>query len=658
VTWPRALAAVACIGIAVPLVFLYAVPLSRTAPVSSWTFVLSQLGSLDALAGLYLLPDRTALIHDLPFHRTLLHPEVLAGAALLLAGAGLVWWRRSDPLAWLLGAMAICLLPTNSVLPKNEILREWRLYPSLFFFALWVGVAYQRLVALLRARGGGRIAVACAHGALALWLLAFAHADRVQNRAYQSGLGAWQQALQRYPYSTDAMNNIGLHYYGRDDLENARRYIGAAARAAPEMSAYWKNLAWVEHRLGDPARAQEHARRAVEVARRYGSFGMAVRFADGPLPLRAPERYAALVVRGRESAGERYVNLRYRPENRGLRGVQGPDDLFLYDGRRTARAWRSLAADVRGVFALRDSLYAQQDHPFLQDPYALVLPTDWIASAMRLAAAGLRPRPPALPEAGDDAGWTALADAPELFGSFPASPSLGGWATAPRASVEPELRPRIDHARASLRQLAAYADALAEAAEAGPDAVAQRGAELVAQGDRRYFGELRSQVIPVLVAGPWDPGAEHEDDMAGRARRAILRARVRDGHAAVERYDLSEPTERRRAIELLRSVIPNQAAPPGGAVWLTVSGARRDDADNLWASASAHLVGFRAEVEKAGIDATRLRYLDWADAELPDGDARAAALRRLADERDAAGLAFSTHLSARELRALIDLDPE
>ncbi|MBW2374148.1 MAG: hypothetical protein JRF70_16600, partial [Deltaproteobacteria bacterium] len=222
ITWPRVLAGVVCLGVAVPLVFLYAVPLSRTAPVSSWTFVLSQLASLDVLAGLYLLPDRTALIHDLPFHRALLDAEVLAGAALVLVGACLVWRRRKDPLAWLFGAMAICLLPTNSVLPKNEILREWRLYPSLFFFALLAGVAFERLVAFLRANRGRRITLPCAYAALALWLLAFAHADRVQNDAYQSGLSAWQQVLQRYPYSADAMNNIGLHYYRRDDLENAR----------------------------------------------------------------------------------------------------------------------------------------------------------------------------------------------------------------------------------------------------------------------------------------------------------------------------------------------------------------------------------------------------------------------------------------------------
>ena len=70
----------------------------------------------------------------------------------MLAIGVLAWvaWRwRSRPWAWLLGAMLVCLLPTNSVLPKNELIREWRLYPALFFFALLVGDVVSRLAAWL-----------------------------------------------------------------------------------------------------------------------------------------------------------------------------------------------------------------------------------------------------------------------------------------------------------------------------------------------------------------------------------------------------------------------------------------------------------------------------------------------------------------------------
>jgi len=195
------------------------------------------------------------------------------------------------------------------------------------------------------------------------------------------------------------------------------------------------------------------------------------------------------------------------------------------------------------------------------------------------------------------------------------------------------------------------AAALADAAAEGPDAVAQRGAELVAESDRRYFGELRSQVIPALVAGSGEEGVQ-------RARAAILRARLRDGDAAIERYDVSDPDERGRVIALLRGVISSGASPPGNALWLLVSGPRVADEDQAWESAAAHLDGFRDEVAAAGIDAARLRYWDWADVPLPEGDGRGPALRRIADERGVSGLAFSTDLSTRELRALIEAEPQ
>jgi nucleotide-binding universal stress UspA family protein len=141
-------------------------------------------------------------------------------------------------------------------------------------------------------------------------------------------------------------------------------------------------------------------------------------------------------------------------------------------------------------------------------------------------------------------------------------------------------------------------------------------------------------------------------------RSAVLRARLQEGDAAVERYDISSPTDRRHAIGLLRAVVPGDATAPGGVLWVTVSGPPRPDAHGAWESAAAYLADFRAQLEDAGIDVARLRYLDWADAELPEGEGRALALRRLAEQRGAAGLAFATDLSGRELRELIEFEPK
>jgi hypothetical protein len=141
-------------------------------------------------------------------------------------------------------------------------------------------------------------------------------------------------------------------------------------------------------------------------------------------------------------------------------------------------------------------------------------------------------------------------------------------------------------------------------------------------------------------------------------RAAIPCARLRDGEAAIERFDVSDPAERGRVVELLQGVISGSASPPANALWLIVSGPGVAGEDDAWESAAPHPDGFREAVAAAGIDAARLRYLDWADVPLPDGDDRGPALGRIADERRDSGLAFSTDLSARELRALIEAESE
>ena len=47
------------------LLINYAIPLSQTATIPPLTFALSQLGNAPVIAGFYLLPYQTALIHDL-----------------------------------------------------------------------------------------------------------------------------------------------------------------------------------------------------------------------------------------------------------------------------------------------------------------------------------------------------------------------------------------------------------------------------------------------------------------------------------------------------------------------------------------------------------------------------------------------------------------
>jgi hypothetical protein len=258
----------------VTLLMRYAIPLSQTATIPPGTFALSQLGNAPVVAGFYLLPYQTALIHDLFLYRDPGHVEVWLGGALIVGMLVAAYHWRARPAGWLLGALALCLLPTNSVVPKNDLVREWRLYPALPFVAVLVGVG----VARVAASSSSRMRRAALAAAGAAYLVMFAHSDIRQNRAYQSQLSAWEQVLARYPHSTDAMNNIGMQLYKRGDSDGALRYFTMAADAAPEVSLYRHNVAQAQWALGNRDEAERDSLTARTLQARYGARSMALHY--------------------------------------------------------------------------------------------------------------------------------------------------------------------------------------------------------------------------------------------------------------------------------------------------------------------------------------------------------------------------------------------
>jgi tetratricopeptide (TPR) repeat protein len=277
-SWRTAIIAAAAALVGFEILVRYALPLSRTATIPPATFVLSQIANAPVIARFYLLPYQTTLIHDLYLYRGLAHVDVWTGLALISAIAFVAYRWRARPAAWLLGALLICLVPTNSVLPKNEIVREWRLYTGLVFYALLVGQVFSSVSGWLRARVRARTLRFAPHAAVVVYLAAFARSDVLQNRVYQTGVGAWQQVLERYPYSADAMNNIGLYYFYQGQPAEAATYFQMAADAGPETSLYRYNLAQAYWALGDGETAERHSAAAAELRARHGMRRMTLHY--------------------------------------------------------------------------------------------------------------------------------------------------------------------------------------------------------------------------------------------------------------------------------------------------------------------------------------------------------------------------------------------
>lgn len=309
--------------------------------------------------------------------------------------------------------------------------------------------------------------------------------------------------------------------------------------------------------------------------------------------------------------GHQYVeanNILFREQPAGFEGA--------WSAASVARRWRRFAQDTRGVFALRDSLYSQQDHVLHDKPYSLMLPPSWIHAAVA------RPHPiPARAFAlEDDAAWTSIPTADALFGDFPVSPALFRAATRGPGTAPAERRATI-HARRTLGTLAVLSRQLVARAQLDATAAIQFGAAQIALSDRVYFTpELRRRrIIPILVENPTahelreGKGLLHPDlpitpALYRELVTRICRTRLGDGDIALERYDLSDPRDVNRALTLLEWIIPDQHGA-GGAVWLWVTGRLRSGEGLAGENALAHISSFLEQVAGRRMNAARLRLL-------------------------------------------------
>ncbi|MBI2895303.1 MAG: hypothetical protein HYY06_17240 [Deltaproteobacteria bacterium] len=383
--------------------------------------------------------------------------------------------------------------------------------------------------------------------------------------------------------------------------------------------------------------------------------------------LTAPARYASVIPRATFPFRRRYGNLVYEGNNIAMRGERAPDGTLAASGAEIAERWRSFARGVRRLIVLRDSLFSQQDHPFDHAPFAVMMPPSWVTGALAELEAGRAIRPLRVPDPADDAAWGAIGSASEMFGSFPPSQRLFELTRLRSTSATGAERARIANARLVLVSLARDARAMVDAAPSGAAAVAEAGAERIAESDRRYFGEdlRRQRLLPIFVENPnrhevVDEGKglaiAGRDDVSARAmelaRDAIYRRRLRDGDLAIERYDLSKPEERRRAISLCEALLPRGAPPPGGDVWLWVNGPL-DPLGVRGEDASAYIAAFRAELGRARVELGRVRFVSKPHVDLPRGPARREAFEAAVDRFRALDLPLSVNLDTRALESLV-----
>lgn len=181
-------------------------------------------------------------------------PRLVLQALLLSSLFLLALWRVLRTRSWLAAGLlwyALCLLPTNGLMPRVDLASERHLYPALagpLWSLLLLAQVRRRLAPPLSAR-----LAPWAAGALLL-LLAFATLQR--NEDYRSELALWARTAQQSPQKARPWNNLGMACREAGDPECASAAFARAMALDPEDPKPVLNLYFLRKQLKEEAGAE------------------------------------------------------------------------------------------------------------------------------------------------------------------------------------------------------------------------------------------------------------------------------------------------------------------------------------------------------------------------------------------------------------------
>jgi tetratricopeptide (TPR) repeat protein len=212
--------------------------------VSAWQYLVTQWGVVWRYVGLLAWPASLSLVH--PVRPAALPPDGaawLAGAALL--GVAVLAWcaRRAAPVeVWGVTWFALCLAPSSSLLPLNEMMAEHRVYLASAGLFLAAAVAAGRFARWL---GGRRLggALTLARLALVAVLGLLASLTVARNAVWADPLTLWRDAAAKAPDAWLPQLAVGDALSARGDCAGALPAYRAAARLRPQEPLIRVNLA-------------------------------------------------------------------------------------------------------------------------------------------------------------------------------------------------------------------------------------------------------------------------------------------------------------------------------------------------------------------------------------------------------------------------------
>lgn len=205
-------------------------------------YLVTQIRALLSYFRLLIIPYGQSFQHTYPIHTSLYDFEVVISLALILLfviAAYRLARHRNDILANLIAYFIIWYIVTfsvtSSIIPLDEIFVERRAYlPSVGLIA---GIALQ----IVRV-GKQRRTPAFSMSSLAVFamvmIVLYTSAAFSRVKVWSSKLTLWQDVVEKYPYNSVALNDLGFQYLKRDDYAKAILYLKRSIKITPALEAY------------------------------------------------------------------------------------------------------------------------------------------------------------------------------------------------------------------------------------------------------------------------------------------------------------------------------------------------------------------------------------------------------------------------------------
>ncbi len=247
-------------------------------------YALQQLLVIPFGAKMVLLPINQVFDYEWPYSS--LSTDTLRIVTSLFAIGVLSWlWLklyRAYPLvAFGVGWYLIILSPTNSFLPRMDLLSERNLYLASFgLLFLGAGFAERLGFGPHSSKQARRLITLCAGITVLCFMTLLVH----RNAVYESNVSLWEDALKKNPGKPRIYHNLSYFYTEMNQFDNAFVMLKklAASNATPYYRSYaHTNLGNIYALWGDMANAEREFVQAVQIYPRLpsGHFNLGVLFA-------------------------------------------------------------------------------------------------------------------------------------------------------------------------------------------------------------------------------------------------------------------------------------------------------------------------------------------------------------------------------------------